>query len=107
MISLTGAGGQTSVVASPLNTPDQVAAFARQFRVPAMGNLIRAYVAKVGDDGDVQGAVVAVGCDRPPGADVQVDESGRVLIVPYDVESPLPECLAAVTTVAIAVISEG
>jgi hypothetical protein len=50
----------------------------------------------------VFGAVIAVGCDRPPGADVVVDGSGRVQILPHEVASPLEECLVAVTTVAIA-----
>lgn len=107
LISLTGAGGRPSSTALPLNTPDQVAAFVQQFRVPAMKNRIRAFTAHLGSDDDLQGAVVAVGCDRPPGAAVQVTGSGTVMIVPYDVESPLPECLAAVTTVAIAVLPQG
>ena len=106
LISLTAAGGQPSGTAVPLNTPEQVAAFARQFRMPAMEHRIRAFTAHLGDDDDIQGAVVAVGCDRPPGATVQVDGSGTVTIVPHDVESPLPECLAAVTTVAIAVLPQ-
>jgi hypothetical protein len=108
LISLTGAGGgQPTGTASPLNTPDQVAAFSQQFRSPAMAHQIQAYTSRVGSDGDVEGAVIAVGCDRPPGAAVQVDGSGHVTITPYDVESPLQECLVAVTTVAIAVIPQG
>ena len=50
----------------------------------------------------VYGAVVAVGCDRPPGADVSLDADGRVQITAQEVPSPLQECLAPVTTVAIA-----
>jgi len=107
LISLTGAGGQPSGTASPLNTPDQVAAFTQQFRAPAMAHRIQDYVEHLDGADDVQGAVVALGCDRPPGAAVQVDGSGTVTITPYDVESPLEECLAAVTTVAIAVIPQG
>jgi len=107
LISLTGAGGgQPTGTASPLNTPEQIATFSKQFRSPAMESRIRALTAKVGSGDDVSGAVVAVGCDRPPGAAVQVDGDGRVLITPYDVESPLEECLVAVTTVAIAVIPQ-
>ena len=106
LISLTGAGGQPSGTATPLNTPEQIAAFSKQFRSGAMEHRIKALTAHAGDD-DVQGAVIAVGCDRPPGAAVQVDGSGTVTITPYDVESPLEECLVAVTTVAIAVIPQG
>jgi hypothetical protein len=107
LISMTGAGGQPSGTAMPLNTPDQVAMFSEQFRVPALKNQIRAFTSHLGGDDDVQGAVVAVGCDRPPGAAVQVAGDGTVTIVPFDVASPLPECLAAVTTVAIATIPQG
>jgi hypothetical protein len=108
LISLTGAGGgQPTGTASPLNTPEQIATFSKQFRSPAMANRIQSLTAKVGSGDDVSGAVVAVGCDRPPGAAVQVDGDGNVLITPYDVESPLEECLVAVTTVAIAVIPQG
>ena len=41
--------------------------------------------------------VVAVGCDVPPGAHL---EDG--VIVPEDVPSPMEECFAPVTTVAVA-----
>ncbi len=47
---------------------------------------------------------MAVGCDRPPGADVMVNGDGDVVLVPHEVASPLEECLAAVTTVAVAVL---
>jgi hypothetical protein len=107
LLSMTGAGGKPSGTAAPLNTPQQVAAFTRQFRVPALDRRIAAFTAPLRSQGDVEGAVVAVGCDRPPGAAVQVDGSGTVTITPYDVPSPLPECLAPVTTVAIAVIPQG
>lgn len=106
LISLTAAGGVPGP-ATPLNTPEQVAAFTEQFRMPAMQNRIEAFTSQVGSGNDVQGAVIAVGCDRPPGAAVTVDASGAATITPYDVESPLPECLAAVTTVGIAVIPQG
>jgi hypothetical protein len=106
LISQTGAGGKPTATATPLNTPDQIAAFAQQFRMPAMAGRIRAVTAKAGSGDDVEGAVIMVGCDRPPGAAVQVD-GDTVTITPYDVESPLQECLAAVTTVAIAVIPQG
>ena len=53
---------------------------------------------------DVVGQVVAVGCDRPPGVDVMADNDGDIRLVPHEVASPLEECLAAVTTVAVAVL---
>ena len=50
----------------------------------------------------VMAQVVAVGCDRPPGVDVFAGQDGRVRLVPHQVASPLEECLAPVTTVAVA-----
>jgi hypothetical protein len=102
LISMTGGGGRVSQLATELDTPAQVTAFAAQFRAPALHHRIVATVAKAEPRGlAVYGAVVAVGCDRPPGVKVVLDGSGRVQIVPEEVASPLPECLAAVTTVAI------
>ena len=102
LISMTGGGGRVSQTASELDTPAQVRAFTSQFRVPAITHQIMAAVTKAELRGQpVFGAVVAIGCDRPPGVDVITDSAGRVQIVPHEVASPLPECLAAVTTVAI------
>jgi hypothetical protein len=102
LISMTGGGGRVSRVATELNTPAQIQAFTSQFRVPAVTHRIKATVKEAEPSGyPLFGAVIAIGCDRPPGADVVLDGSGRVQIVPHEVASPLPECLAAVTTVAI------
>lgn len=102
LVSQTGGGGRVSTAASSLDTRAQVAAFTRQFRAPAMAHQITKAVAGAAKSGQpVFGAVIAVGCDRPPGADV-VLAGGQVQIVPREVASPLPECLAAVTTVAVA-----
>jgi hypothetical protein len=104
LISVPAAGGLTSRTASPLNTADQLAGFTRQFRVPAMEHRIRALVASLRGGDDIEGAVVAVGCDVPPGATADVSDSGAVTIVPQKVRNPLQECLVPVTTVAIAVL---
>jgi hypothetical protein len=105
LISMTGGGGRVSQLASELDTPAQVKAFTAQFRVPAITHQITEVLARAAPRGQpLFGAVVAVGCDRPPGADVILDGAGRVEIVPREVASPLPECLAAVTTVAIAAV---
>lgn len=102
LISMTGGGGRVSQLATELDTPAQVQAFTSQFRVPALTHQITATLTKAKPSGyGLFGAVIAVGCDRPPGAKVVLDGSGRVRIVPEQVASPLPECLAAVTTVAV------
>lgn len=106
LISMTGAGGRVESTATPLNSEADLRAFGRQLRIPAMWHRIDSEVGdKLGMPGhEVFGQIVAVGCDRPPGADVVVNQEGDVAIVPHEVASPLQECLAAVTTVAIAVL---
>jgi hypothetical protein len=103
LFSMTGGGGRVSTQATLIDTPAQLRGFTTQFGQPAMRNLVRNHVKQARNAGlAVYGAVVAIGCDRPPGADVSLDGSGNVVITPREVASPLPECLAAVTTVAIA-----
>jgi hypothetical protein len=106
LISMTGAGGHAQGTATLLNTRADVQSFAHQFGMPAMWHRIQSAVAAVQDepDQDVMGQIVMVGCDRPPGVVVNVNADGDVELIPKDVASPLPECLAAVTTVAIAVV---
>lgn len=106
LIPMTGAGGQPQRTAAPLNTPQDVDAFARQFRVSEMSARIQKVVddAQRGSDDDIVGQIVSVGCDVPPGADAMVTKGGELQLVPHEVASPLQECLAAVTTVAIAVL---
>jgi hypothetical protein len=108
LISMTGAGGQAQPIASPLNTRHDVAAFARQFRLPEISARIQKVVNDAQEPGhDLVGQIVMVGCDRPPGVVVNVNKEGQVELVPEEVASPLEECLAAVTTVAIAVLPRG
>jgi hypothetical protein len=106
LISMTGAGGQPQRTATQLNSTPDLKAFARQFRVPAMWHRIDSEVGdKIGKPGhQLVGQIVAVGCDRPPGADVVVNGDGDIVLMPHEVASPLEECLAPVTTVAIAVL---
>jgi hypothetical protein len=106
LISMVGAGGRPSTIAAPLNTPREIDRFVQQFPAPTTQQRLRSAIAAApgGPGSDVVGQIVAVGCDRPPGVDVVVDPDGRVELVPHEVASPLPECLAAVTTIAIAVI---
>jgi hypothetical protein len=103
LISMTGGGGRLTRSAQPLDTPGQVAFFLRQFRMPPMRDRLRAAIAGARVDGRaLVGEVIAIGCDRPPAADVVVGTDGQVRLVAREVASPLQECLAAVTTVALA-----
>ncbi len=109
LVSLTAAGGVASQVATPLSSVSDTDRFVAQFRMPAMQNRVRAAVQKALESPDhlVVAQVVAVGCDRPPGVDVMAGQDGRVQLVPREVASPLEECLAAVTTVAVATVPLG
>jgi hypothetical protein len=103
LLSMTGGGGRVSTQATLLDTAPHLRAFNRQFGQPSTRNRVSQAVAKARTSGHlVYGAVVTIGCDRPPGADVSLDGQGNVVITPREVDSPLPECLAAVTTVAVA-----
>jgi hypothetical protein len=110
LVSMTGgSGGRPSTTASELDSRSDVARFLAGFNPPIMRAHLGAAIdtARRSTDRDVYGQVLAVGCDRPPGADVVVDEGGQVSLVPHEVASPLPECLAAVTTVAVATLPQG
>lgn len=104
LISMTGGGGRPSTTAVALGSPGNVAKFLAQFNQPPMRRLVSGAIANARrmSDRDVYGQVVAVGCDRPPGVDTVVDQDGEVQLRPRPVASPLEECLAPVTTVAIA-----
>jgi hypothetical protein len=103
LISMTGGGGRQTASAQPLDTAAQVAAFLRQLGPTPLRARVRSAIAAAPADGrDLFGQVIAIGCDRPPGAGVVVGTDGRVQIVAQEVASPLQECLAAVTTVALA-----
>jgi hypothetical protein len=106
VISMTGAGGRVGSTATLLNTRADVRAFGQQFGMPGMWHRIQHEVGGLqkSSDHDVVGQVVMVGCDIPPGVAVNVNDQGDVVLVPKEVASPLEECLAAVTTVAIAVL---
>ncbi|WP_151083360.1 hypothetical protein [Nocardioides cynanchi] len=103
LISVTGGGGTVSTSATLLDTKAHIRAFTGQFRQPTMAARVTAAVKQAAGAGKpVYGAVVAVGCDRPPGAVVSLDANGDVQITGEEVASPLQECLAPVTTVALA-----
>jgi hypothetical protein len=106
LITMTGAGGRAAEPATVLDTSDQIDGFVGQFPNPGTQKRLRIAIdaARVPAGRDLFGQVIAVGCDRPPGADVVVSKEGTVEIVPHEVASPLEECLVAVTTVALAVI---
>jgi hypothetical protein len=105
LLSMTAAGGRVSPRATVVDDAGAATRFAAQFRGEALGNRLQAAVRKadVPQGRTLVASVVAIGCDVPPGVTVEKVADG-VAIVPLKVTSPLPECLAAVTTVALVAV---
>jgi hypothetical protein len=102
LVSQTAAGGRVSARPVRLGAPASVDRFTAQFRGDALAAKVAAAVrrADVPASRVLLGAVVAVGCDVPPG--VRVEGSGADLgITALPVRSPKQECFAPVTTVAV------
>jgi hypothetical protein len=104
-ITVTAAGGQLSETAVPLSDEADVQAFVEQFASGDMGAQVQDAVAQTDvPDGQVMyAAVVAIGCDSPDQVAVSTSETGLV-ITALKVPSPLPECLAPMTTVALVLV---
>ena len=102
LLSQTAAGGRVSERATLLADAEDVADFVAQFKAGKLGGEISDAVesATLPEGQVLVGAVVALGCDVPPGVSVQVAD-GELTITPLKVKSPLQECFAAVTTVAL------
>jgi len=105
LLSQTGAGGATSTQATVLGDDAAVADFAGQFTRGSLGDQIRAKAgsARLAGDQTLVAAVVAVGCDVPPGVTVTPGAEG-VVITPQKVAKPTMECFAPVTTVALVAV---
>lgn len=104
LVDETAVGGRTSPMLSWVDAPNELETFVAQFRSEAFGEEIRT-AADTSYDGQLWAAVVSVGCDVPPDVYVEEGEAGY-LITPGKVVDPLPECLAAVTTVALVAIEQ-
>lgn len=104
-VTETEAGGQVSQVGVPLAGDDDVQTFTAQFESDPMKARVQDEVAKtdVPDGMLLYGAVVAVGCDAPTAVNVTV-EGAQVLITAQKVPSPLQECFAPMTTVALVLV---
>ena len=107
LLSLTAGGGRVDYRATVLSDTRAAKRFAAEFRHEALGNRLAAAMRKADlrPDQRLAAAVVSIGCDVPPGVTVQKLDDG-VAIVPREVPSPLPECLAPVTTVALVAVDE-
>jgi hypothetical protein len=104
-ITETAAGGATSETAVPLPDDEAVQEFNSQFETDAMKAKVQDAVRStdVPDGMLLYGAVVAVGCDAPTEVSVTTDDSG-VVIMAQKVPSPMQECFAPMTTVALVLV---
>ena len=98
----SAAGGDIGKSITILDSAEAVRHYVRQFRSPAFAADVKdAVAANPPADGRVLGAVVMdVSCDIPPSATV-AEVDGRWVVTPGEVPSPHPECVVAVTSVAI------
>jgi predicted small secreted protein len=105
LISQTAAGGTVDPNAVRLDDLDARESFLGQFDMRGFGNKIERKIAAttVPEGYLLLGAVVSIGCDVPPGVSVATDSDGWV-ITPQKVASPLQECFAPVTTVALVAV---
>lgn len=102
LVSETAAGGRVTKEPVRLDDAAAVRALTGRLRSEGLGRKVARAVrgADVPADQALLGAVVSVGCDVPPG--VRVEDTGAgPAITALPVESPLQECFAPVTTVAV------
>jgi len=105
LISQTAAGGETDSRPTILGNRAAVGRFTSQLESDTLAGRMLAAIRKTDlpPDHRFAAAVVSIGCDVPPGVTVQKQDDG-LAIVPMKVKSPLQECLAPVTTVALVTI---
>jgi hypothetical protein len=107
ILSMTAAGGKVSL--TPVALPDAraVRSFSAQFTQPALGHKIAAAVAdtEVPEGQPLAAAEVAVSCDVPSSVTITETDDG-VVVTADEVPSPLPECFASVTSVALVLVDD-
>ena len=103
IVSQTAAGGELTTSAVRVDRPAGLARLTKDFRTPGLAAKIARVVERteLAPGEGLFGQVIAIGCDVPPSASVALVD-GRVEISAGKILSPMPECLAAVTSVAIA-----
>jgi len=105
IVSQTAAGGEVDLNAVPVDDDAALQEFTAQFNTAGLEEKIATAVAgaNVPEGYTVMGAVVSIGCDVPPDVSVEQGPDGWV-VTPHKVPSPLQECFAPVTSVAIVAV---
>lgn len=107
MVTETAVGGEVDPQAMPLGDIVAVQGFSTQFTDEAMNTRLTNLLdrTKVPDGQALYGAVVAIGCDVPPGVVVTSKDSG-LEIEAQPIPSPTKECVALMTSVALVLVDE-
>lgn len=102
LLSETAAGGRLSTTLTPIDDQAALNAFTRQLSNESLViEVERAVNGHSPSEGyELGAAVVAIGCDIPPGVTITRGDAGIEIVVEKVLE-PLSECLAPVTTVAV------
>jgi hypothetical protein len=105
IVSETAAGGAVDLHAVPVGDAAARQEFTAQFERGSLDQKIADAVAAatIPEGYTVMAAVVAIGCDVPPDVTV-THEDGVWVLTPHKVPSPLQECFAAVTSVAVVAV---
>ena len=105
ILSSSAAGGTTSKAAVDVGTAAGVNRLVASLRGNALANQVRAKVAatEIPAGKRLIGAVVSVGCDVPTGVSVTGGPGGAHL-QPIFTGERLPECLVAVTSIALVLV---
>jgi hypothetical protein len=105
IVSETAAGGAVDLHAVPVGDAAARQEFTAQFERGSLDRKIADAVAAatIPEGYTVMAAVVAIGCDVPPDVTV-TQEGGEWVLTPHKVPSPLQECFAAVTSVAVVAV---
>jgi hypothetical protein len=100
LVSGTAGGGDPAAHTTDVSDDAALAAYVEQFDDPFAAKVtVAAGRVDIGNGQALMAQVVAIGCDVPRSAYVRGET-----IVPAKVASPMKECFAPVTTVALAVV---
>ncbi len=102
MLSGTAAGGSSSDQVTPVPDAQAVEDFSAQLTSDSLRRELARTVAghQPADGRQLGAAIVAIGCDVPPGVTVTPTDGG-FSVQPEKVAEPLQQCLAPVTSIAV------
>lgn len=107
MLTETAAGGKVDPQAMPLGDVVAIQGFSKQFEDEAMQTRLIGLLDRVEipDGKALYGAVVAIGCEAPPGVVVTSTDRG-LEIKAQEAPSPDKQCFAPMTSVALVLVDE-